>query len=143
MKKSNLSAIAVLIFISIITKVFVLAAPFFIPHTGLDTFDHQYFFDSAQQLVSGLYPPEFSYPPLALIPMVIAYLLSFGNQMLFSSAFQLSMCLCDAITIVCVYLIGIKFLTKQQAFTAGLLYAISISVAYFSLTKFDSFPEHF
>jgi hypothetical protein len=137
---SNLPTIAVLVFISIITKVLVLAAPFFIPHTGLDVFDHQYFFDSAQQLVSGIYPPGFSYPPFALVPMVIAYLLSFGNHTLFSSVFQLLMCLCDAITIACIYLVGTKFLTKQQAFTAGLIYAISISVAYFSLTKFDSVP---
>ena len=138
MKKSNLSAIAVLIFISVITKVFVLVAPFFIPHTGLDPYDYQYFFEAAKSF-PNIYP-GFSYPPLAIIPMMIAYMSSFGSQAMFAGTFQLLMCICDAITIACIYLIGLKFLTKQQAFVAGLLYALSISVAYFSMTKFDSFP---
>ena len=140
MKSSNLSAIAVLIFISILAKIFVLTIPFFVPHTGLDPYDYQYFFGAAQQVIHGIYPTEFVYPPLALIPMLIAYACSFGNQGLFGAIFQLLMILCDAVVIACIYMIGLKFLTRQQTFIAGLLYATSISIAYFSLTKFDSFP---
>ena len=101
MKKSNLSAIAVLIFISVITKVFVLVAPFFIPHTGLDPYDYQYFFNAVQQF-PHVYP-GFAYPPLALVPMVIAYVASMGSQGLFGGTFQILMCMCDAATIACIY----------------------------------------
>ena len=137
---SNLSSIALLIFISILTKVFILLAPVFIPHTGLDPYDFQYFFSSAQQVMHGVYPPNFNYPLLALIPMVVSYVCSFGNFSLFSAVFQFLMCICDAVTIACIYMIGLKFLTRQQSFIAGLLYALSLPVAYFSLTKFDSLP---
>lgn len=140
MKSSNLSAIAVLIFISILVKIFVLTIPFFVPHAGLDPYDYQYFFGAAQQVIHGIYPTGFVYPPLALIPMLIAYACSFGNQGLFGAIFQLLMILCDAVVIACIYMIGLKFLTRQQTFVAGLLYVTSISIAYFSLTKFDSFP---
>ena len=140
MKKNNISPILVLIFVSLLTKLFVYILPIFIPHTGLDSFDHQYFFESAQQLLGGVYPPGFSYPPLALAPMVVSYILSFGNFGIFAMVFQLLMAICDITVIICIYMIGLKFLTRHQAFIAALLYAISISVAYFSLTKFDSVP---
>ena len=140
MKKNNISPILVLIFVSLLTKLFVYILPIFVPHTGLDSFDHQYFFESAQQLLGGVYPPGFSYPPLALVPMVVSYILSFGNFGIFTVVFQLLMAICDITVIICIYMIGLKFLTRHQAFIAALIYAISISVAYFSLTKFDSFP---
>jgi|WetSurMetagenome_2_1015567.scaffolds.fasta_scaffold120547_2 hypothetical protein len=139
-KDPNLLLIASLVFISLMMKLVIIAVPFFIPHAGLDLYDQQYYFGASQQFINGSYPIGFNYPPLALIPMVISYILSTGNQLLFYIIFQLLMCICDAVVIFCIYMIGLKFLTRQQSFGAGLLYTISISVAYFSLTKFDAFP---
>jgi len=50
------------------------------------------------------------------------------------------MTVCDIVTVFCVYYVGLRIYQEQTAFIAAMLCATAISAAYYSLTKFDSFP---
>jgi hypothetical protein len=97
-------------------------------------------------LIGGKVPyvdQSFDYPPLALIPMAIAFIPTyvFNNSIWFVVTFASLMILCSIVTTICVYYIGRKlYEDEQSAYFAGLLYTCGISGAYFVVTKFDAFP---
>jgi len=83
------------------------------------------------------------YPIMALIPNIITGIPSaiFNNLIITFTSFQLLMILFDVGTTICIYFISIKiYNNKVTAFTAGIIYTLSLCAAYTSLTRFDSFP---
>jgi len=113
-------------------------------HSFIDLFDIGIYFEHARMLVQGQFPftPEFQYPVLILVPLMIALVPAylFQSAMAFVTAFQCLMVLCNIITILCVYLIGLRLWNERTAFHAGLIYAGAFSAAYFVITKYDAFP---
>ena len=95
-------------------------------------------------LLQGQFPfsSDFQYPVLIFVPLTLAIVpaLLFQNAMAFVYTFQGLMILCDIVTTVCVYLIGLMFWNESTAFRAGLTYACAFSAGYFVITKYDAFP---
>lgn len=138
--------ILILIGLSIIAKpvIALITTVFF--HSFVDLFDIAYYYKAAVALAQGGTPYisfQFEYPIAAWIPIEIAYIMSgmFRAPDAFALVFQILMTVCDAITTVCVYLIGRKLFTDERfAFNAGILYITSFSAGYFVITKYDAFP---
>ena len=113
-------------------------------HSFVDLFDINVYFQHALMPLQGQFPfaSDFQYPVLIFIPMMIALLpaIIFQSFEAFAFAFQLLMVICDIVTIVCIYLIGLRIWDERRAFYAGLMYAAAFSAAYFVITKYDAFP---
>jgi hypothetical protein len=113
-------------------------------HSFIDLFDIGVYFEHAQMLVQGQFPfnPSFQYPVLILVPLMIALVPAylFQNAMAFVYTFQFLMVLCDIVTTLCIYLIGIRLWNERTALYGGLIYAGAFSAAYFVITKYDAFP---
>lgn len=137
--------IIILIVASLATKFFVIFITTSMFHSFIDLFDIGYYFEHAVKLTQGQYPyvnTSFAYPILLLVPIIIALMpaLVFQNAMAFVYTFQFLMVLCDLVTIICVYLIGLRLWTEKAAFYSGLIYSTAFSAAYFVITKYDVFP---
>ena len=132
----------VLIAIAIIMKVVVLVTTFAL-HSFMDGWDMSYYFQSAAQFAAGQLPYinfPFDYPLLAWVPIMSAYFLM-PNLAGFTVVFEIIMGAFDVLTIVGIYSIAMHvWQSRTRAFTSGLLYAISLPVAYFTLTRFDPLP---
>jgi hypothetical protein len=75
--------------------------------------------------------------------MLVAYVLSpllRGGDLGFMLAMWILMTICDIITAFCIYYIGLKMYSERTALTAAILSATALSVAYYTLTRFDAFP---
>ena len=135
---------AILVLASVLAKLAVAFVTTAVFHSFIDLFDISIYLEHAQMLVQGQLPftPEFQYPVLILIPLMIAFVPAFllQNAMAFVYTFQSLMVLCDIVTILCVYLIGLRLWNERTAFHAGLIYACAFSAAYFVITKYDAFP---
>ncbi len=133
-----------LICASLAVKFLVIILTISVFHSFIDMFDIGIYFKHAMMLVQGQMPynSEFGYPILVFIPMLIAIIpaLVLENAMAFAYSFQLLMVLCDIVTILCVYFIGLKIWNEKTAFYSGLIYATAFSAAYFVITKYDAFP---
>lgn len=134
-----------LIAASLLTKCFVFVATPAVFHSFIDYFDLQFYFEHAVNILDGQLPYigyNFDYPVLIFIPILLALipalLLQNGNAFIFS--FQILMVICDLVTLLCVYFIGLKLGDEKTAFLSGLIYATAFSTAYFVLTKYDAFP---
>ena len=136
--------ITVLVLASLLAKFAVAFITTTIFHSFVDLFDIGVYFQHVQMLVQGQLPftPEFQYPVLILVPLIIALVpaLLLQSGMVFVYTFQFLMVLCDIVTIVCIYLIGLRLWNERTAFHAGLIYACAFSAAYFVITKYDAFP---
>jgi hypothetical protein len=134
-----------LILIAITIKFVVVFATTSVFNSFMDSFDLQYYLQAGVHIMQGQVPYanfSFDYPPLALIPILLALLpaILFNSGALFVLAFQILMVICDIIIVICVYLIGLKLYNEKTAFVAAFLYATAFSVGYFVLTKYDAFP---
>ncbi len=134
-----------IILISILTKFFVLFLTTVVFHSFVDLFDFQYYLEHGTMVLNGQIPYldfAFDYPPLALVPILLAMVpaLLTMNQYAFIFSFQALMVICDIVTALCVYLIGLKIYDEKKAFLAALTYSAAFSTAYFVLTKYDAFP---
>lgn len=133
-----------LILASIVAKLIVIFVTTTVFHSFVDYFDIGIYLKHTAMLVQGQMPydGEFGYPILIFIPLVIAFIpaLIVQNAMAFVYSFQLIMVLCDIVTALCVYLIGLKIWEEKTAFYSGLIYTASFSAAYFVITKYDAFP---
>ena len=139
------SHILFLVFASIISKLLVIFITIFVFHSFVDFFDIGVYLQHAFMPLQGQYPygsADFQYPILIFVPMMIAIVpaLIFQNAIAFVYSFQILMVICDIITILCVYFIGLKLWNEKIAFYSGLLYATAFSAAYFVITKYDAFP---
>ena len=111
-----------------------------------DLFDFQIYYDAVENILHGQLPwaygIEFYYPPLAFVPLLIAYAISLavGGFLLFAIAMWVLMLICTIITTFCVYYIALKIYPEKTAFVAAMLNATAISVAYYTLCRFDPFP---
>ena len=111
-----------------------------------DLFDFQLYYQAVENILRGQMPwaegVEFYYPPLAFVPLLIAYAISLagGGFLVFALAMWALMLICTIITTFCVYYIGLKIYSEKTAFVAAILNATAISVAYYSLCRFDPFP---
>jgi hypothetical protein len=135
---------AILVLASVLAKLavaFVTTAVFF---SFVDMFDIGVYYDHIRMLVEGQLPFDagFQYPVLILVPLLIALVpaLVLQSSMAFVYTFQGLMVLCDIVTILCVYLIGLRLWNERTAFLAGLIYASAFAAAYFVITKYDAFP---
>ncbi|MDP2797275.1 MAG: hypothetical protein Q8N94_07175 [Methanoregula sp.] len=134
-----------LVLASVMTKLLVVFFTTSMFHSFVDLFDIGVYFQHAIMPLQGQYPfgaADFQYPILVFVPMMIAIVpaLLLQNAMAFVYTFQILMVLCDIITILCVYLIGLRLWDERTAFYSGLLYATAFSAAYFVITKYDAFP---
>jgi hypothetical protein len=137
--------LAYLVVIAVLAKLVVFFATISLFHSFIDYFDFQYYIQAAVNILQGQVPYVnfgFDYPPLALIPILIAIIpaLVFQSGDTFVLMFQSLMVICDIVTVICVYLIGLKLYNEKTAFIAAFLYATAFSIAYFVLTKYDAFP---
>jgi hypothetical protein len=135
----------ILILTSIATKIFVAFLLVIVFRSFIDMYDYQLYYQSVQNIVSGALPwangVAVYYPPLAFFPMLISYAVSsFAGTFGFVVTMWILLAICDIVTIFCIYYIGLKLYSEQTAFIAAMLYATAISVAYYSLSKFDAFP---
>jgi hypothetical protein len=111
-----------------------------------DSYDFLYYLQSASNVfLQGQIPYvnfSFDYPPLVFVPIFLAFIPAyiFNSQDVFICSFQFLMVICDIITVICIYLVGLKLYPEKTAFIAGVLYASAFSVAYFVLSKYDAFP---
>jgi hypothetical protein len=135
---------AILVLVSVMAKfavAFVTAAVF---HSFIDLFDIGFYYDHIKLLVQGQLPFDsgFQYPVLIFVPLLIALVpaLLLQSSVAFVYTFQGLMVLCDIVTILCVYLIGLRLWNERTAFYAGLIYACAFTAAYFVITKYDAFP---
>jgi len=114
--------------------------------TFYDSYDFLYYLQSASNiLLQGQIPYvnfSFDYPPLVFVPIFLAFIPAyvFNSQDVFICSFQFLMVVCDIITVICIYLVGLRLYNEKTAFIAGVLYASAFSVAYFVLSKYDAFP---
>jgi hypothetical protein len=133
-----------LILAAIVAKFVVAFVTTAIFHSFIDLFDIGVYFEHAQMLLQGQFPftPEFQYPVLVLVPLMVAIVsaLLLQNVMAFVYTFQLLMVLCDIVTTVCIYLIGLRLWNERTAFHGGLIFTCAFSSAYFVITKYDAFP---
>jgi len=134
-----------LIIAAVIAKVFVAVITTTVFSSFVDYFDMGIYLKYTLLTLEGVFPytsAEFQYPVLAFVPMMIAAIpaLLFQNAMAFFLTFQALMILCDVVTILCIYFIGLKLFNEKTALLAGLLYAAAFSAAYFVITKYDAFP---
>jgi hypothetical protein len=135
----------ILIITSIITKIFVIFLTTYIFNSFVDMWDYQIYFRAIQNIFNGTFPwtsgVTFYYPPLACIPMTIAYFISFFAGFFgFVLVMWTLMIICDIVTTLCVYYIGLKLYSEKTAFIAAMLSASALSSAYFIITRFDAFP---
>jgi hypothetical protein len=102
-----------------------------------DLFDFQIYYDAAENILHGQLPWA-----LAFVPVLIAYAISVvgGGFLVFALAMWALMLICNIITTFCVYYIGLKLYSEKTAFIAAILNATALSVAYYTLCRFDPFP---
>jgi hypothetical protein len=134
-----------LIIASLVTKLLVIFITTSVFHSFVDLFDIGYYYDHGILLIQGQIPYlnfSIDYPILVFVPICLALIpaMIFQNVMAFVYSFQFLMVLCDLVTLICVYLIGLKLWDERTAFYSGLLCAIAFSAAYFVITKYDAFP---
>ncbi len=109
-------------------------------------YDYNIYYLAMRNVFHGLLPwasgVDFLYPPLSVLPMMIAYVISLagGETLYFVIAMWALMITFDIISTLCVYYIGLKLYSERTAFVAAMLNATALSVAYFTLTRFDAFP---
>ncbi len=132
---------------SLVTKVVLIVFIILMLGSLSDTYDMNLYYNSTQNVLNGHFPwyenNLFNYPILSLIPMFLSYFISQiigGGFNTFFYSMITFMNICDIIICISVYYIGKKLYSDQLAFKAALLSAISISVSYYTLYKFDSFP---
>lgn len=135
----------ILILTSIATKIFVLMILVFVFHTFVDLYDYQLYIEAVQNILGGALPWANGvlvfYPPLAYVPMIISYVVATVTGTVgFIIAMWILLAVCDIVTILCIYYVGLKLYSEKTAFIAAMLYATAISAAYYSLCKFDALP---
>lgn len=135
--------LAILIGVAVAVKIFTILLTNSL-HSFVDVYDYSYYFEHMAMIVNGKVPYvdfPFDYPVLAIIPMLLAFAISGMNISVYILVFQFFMIVCDALTILGIYAISSSIWgNKKRAFIAGLLYACSLPIAYFTLTKFDALP---
>jgi len=134
-----------LILASIVTKFLVIVFTTSVFHSFIDLFDFDFHFRHALLLLEGQLPYisyDYDYPVLIFIPITLAFIPAIlaKSFMVYVYSFQLLMIICDTVTILCIYFIGMRLWNEKTAFIAGLIYTTAFSTAYFVLTRFDPFP---
>ncbi len=129
------------------SKVAILLVSVLIFHLYIDNFDFTLYRGAVENVLMGNWPWAnniiFYYPPVSLVPMLLAHTLSpaLGDGDLgFMLGMWILMVICDIITTLCVYLVGIRMYSERTALLAALLSATAISASYYTLTRFDAFP---
>lgn len=140
--KRNLVLLLCLSLVVKIATVFITTGVF---HSFIDMFDSSIYLQYGLNVFSGQIPyVDFpvEYPQLFFVPVLIATAFAVLTQSaaVFFLSFEGLMTLCDLGSLVCVYLIALKFFDARRAFLAGFLCATAFSSAYFVLTKYDAFP---
>lgn len=129
---------------SVLAKLAVAFITVVVFRSFIDYFDIGVYLSHTQMLLQGQFPlsQEFQYPVLIFVPLLIAIIpaLLLQSGLAFVYTFQFLMVLCDIVTILCVYLIGLRLWNERTAFHAGLIYAGAFTAAYFVITKYDAFP---
>lgn len=133
-----------LVLASVVAKLAVVFVTTVMFRSFIDYFDIGVYFTHIQMALQGQSPfnPEFQYPILIFVPLLIAIVPAIlaQNAMVFVFTFQILMVICDIVTILCVYLIALRLWNERTAFLAGILYAVAFAAAYFVITKYDAFP---
>ena len=136
---------AILIALSIITKVAVVFATTGIFRSFIDIFDIAVYFQYAMQVMEGQIPYvdfPLEYPQLSLIVILVPIIFTMLTQDAgtYVVVHQVFMSVFDILTVLLVYLIALKVSDQKCAFISGVLCATAFSSAYFVLTKYDAFP---
>jgi 4-amino-4-deoxy-L-arabinose transferase-like glycosyltransferase len=83
------------------------------------------------------------YPVLMMVPVILSAIPSvlLNDKGMFFSVFSTLMILCNFVTIICIYFTTLHiFKSRDRAYIAGFMYAVSVSVAYITLTNYDPLP---
>lgn len=136
---------AVLIVLSIITKIAVVFFTKGVFHSFIDDFDIAIYYQYAMRVLGGEIPyADFTleYPQLSLIVILVPLIFTMltHDPMTYLLVHQVFMSAFDILTVLLVYLIALKISNPKRAFISGVLYATAFSSAYFVLTKYDAFP---
>jgi hypothetical protein len=133
-----------LVITSVMTKAIVALMTVYVFGSFLDFFGHYNCYLAVQNVLQGLWPwangTTVFYPPLALVPMFVAYAGGSlaGGFLGFVVIMWILMAAFDAGTTLCIYYIGLKMQGERTAFIAAMLYATAFSAAYFAFTTFDA-----
>ena len=143
-KSTIINHIFYLISLSFFCKILFTLLCIFIFGITIDYFDIRNYIAHGILVTSGNIPYisfTYEYGILSLIPMVISVIVSnILNIQYAIPIFQLLMICCDIITVLCVYLITLKLYNEKLAYYAGLLYIISLSSLYTTITRYDALP---
>ena len=140
--------LAILILISLATKIVVAVATTGIFHSFVDLWGYNVYLQTVvfPFLQNGSIPYisyNWEYPTLMMVPtgLATAAMVAAQSVPIFYWAYAILMSVCDAVTIVCVYFITLKIRggNRNTAFMAGLLVATAFSAAYHVITCFDAF----
>jgi len=135
-----------LIILSLLFKIMTIGSTIFIFNSYIDYFDIRRYVLKSVLLSNGQLPYfsfPYEYPILSVIPNILAVIPSviFSNFILTFSMYQMLMIIFDVMTTICIYYIALKVYKKEKiAFISGIIYTLSLCVAYTCLTRFDSFP---
>jgi hypothetical protein len=83
------------------------------------------------------------YPVLMMVPVILSAIPSvlLNDRGMFFTVFSTLMILCNFVTIICIYFTTLHlFKSRDRAYVAGFMYAVSVSVAYITLTNYDPLP---
>ena len=125
------------------TRIIIGLATTFIFHSFIDYYVIGIYAQAALNVLHGMVPWAnnviFYYPPLALVPLVISLMgFPFAGFFGFVVLLWVLMAACDIVTTICVYYIGLKLYSERTAFIAAILNATAISVAYYSITRWEA-----
>ena len=136
-----------LVLATLASKLAVVLFSVFVLVSYVDLYDINIYYTAMGNLLQGHVPwyggTAFFYPPLALVPMMAAYLASVAVGAGFTGfvvGLNALMIACDIVTTFCVYYVALRMYPEEVAARAALLSATAISVAFFVLTRYDSFP---
>jgi len=136
---------AVLIALSLVTKITVVSLTTGVFRSFIDIFDISVYFQYAMQILGGEVPYvdfPLEYPQLSLIVILVPLIFTVltHDPSTYVVAHQIFMSIFDILTVLIVYLIALKISDQKSAFISGVLSATAFSSAYFVLTKYDAFP---
>jgi uncharacterized membrane protein YphA (DoxX/SURF4 family) len=146
--KNHITNLLVLMSLSILVEIAVAYVTWIVFQSYIDYYDYLYHYTHVviPLFQQGLLPYlnyDWEYPILSLIPDTLAGVLAYlTNNFYVLLVFTIwFMVVCTSITILCIYFIALKIYNdNKKAFFAGVLYATAISVAYFTVCRFDPFP---
>src|SRR5512136_543917 len=126
------------------TRIVIGLATTYLFNSFIDYYVLGIYLQAAMNVLQGMVPwangTLFYYPPLALVPLLASFMaVPVAGFLGFVVALWVLMAICDIVTTICVYYVGLKLYSERTAFIAAILNATAISVAYYSITRWEAY----